>query len=197
MASRKNIDFNQVLQTAVTLADEGGFESVTLASVASQLGIRIPSLYNYVQGLAGLRYEMTIWGVKQLTEHVRRAAVGKSGEAAIFSVATALRSFAITHPGIYAVTQRASSAEQPELVAAQTEAVEILVVILEPFGFEADDRLHAVRALRSLVHGFVDLEITGGFGMPLDRDTSFHYLMEIFVNGLRERLVTTNKNGGA
>src|SRR5688572_16866622 len=134
MASRKNIDFNQVLQTAVTLADEGGFESVTLASVAGKLGIRIPSLYNYVQGLAGLGYELILWGVRQVTDLLRRAAVGKAGEDAIFSVATAMRTFALTHPGIYNMTQRASSGDQPDLVAAQTEAVEILIAILEPFG---------------------------------------------------------------
>jgi hypothetical protein len=44
--------------------------------------------------------------------------------------------------------------------------------------------LHAVRGLRSLVHGFATLEVAGGFGMPLDIDESFRRLVELLISGL-------------
>ena len=184
MGAKKNIDFERVLQTAIALADEGGFESVTLASVANQLGIRIPSLYNHVAGLAALRMEMALWGVRELGERVRRAAVGKSGDAAVFSVAEAYRAFALAHPGIYAATQRAAQANQPELAAAQTEVLDVMLAVMAAYDLDEDDTLHAIRALRSAMHGFIDLETSGGFGMPLDRQDSFRKLIQLVVVGL-------------
>jgi hypothetical protein len=54
------------------------------------------------------------------------------------------------------------------------------------FGLQGEDALHAVRALRSLVHGFTTLEVSGGFGMPLDLDESFRRLVDLFIAGLQK-----------
>lgn len=188
MANRKNVDFERVLQTAIALADEHGLEAVTLKSVAEQLGIQIPSLYNHISGLPGLRYEMGLWGIRQLVEQTRRAAVGKSGDAAVISLALAYRAFALAHPGVYPLTPRAPTPDQTELIAAAQEMLDIVLAVLEPYGFNEEESLHAVRALRSVMHGFVDLEAAGGFGMNLDRDESFRSLVQLFVVGLRDRL---------
>ena len=72
------------------LADANGFEAVTLAAVAEKLGIRIPSLYNHVDGLAGLRSLMSLWAVRELDDLLRRAAVGNAGADAILSMADSL-----------------------------------------------------------------------------------------------------------
>jgi AcrR family transcriptional regulator len=187
MASRKHIDFQKVLETAIVLADEKGVDTLSLADVAGQLGIRIPSLYNHISGLPGLRYEMTLWAARQLVEQIRRAAVGKSGEDALISIAQAYRAFALAHPGVYPLTPRAPTPDQPELVAAAQELLDIVLAVLDPYGFNEEEKLHAVRALRSVLHGFVDLEAAGGFGMNLDRDESFRRLVQLLVDGLRTR----------
>jgi AcrR family transcriptional regulator len=194
MSARKHLDLQQVIQTAVALADEHGFEAVTLASVADKLGIRIPSLYNYVSGLPGLRREMTLWGVQQLNELVRRAAIGKAGEDAILSIAIAYRSFAHAHPGIYPTTLRAAPAEDTELVAVAQELLDVLLAVMQPYGFDSDDTLHAIRALRSVLHGFVDLEIAGGFGLALDRDESFRQLLQTLIEGFHSRRDKSDAN---
>jgi AcrR family transcriptional regulator len=184
MPPRKRIDRQRVLEVSIALADAHGFEAVTLASVADQLGIRIPSLYNHVSGLSGLRHEMALWGVRQLAEHLRRAAVGKAGDEAVISLAHAYRQFARLHPGIYTATLRAAPPDEPNLAAAGQEVLEIVLAVLAPYRLSPEDTLHVVRGLRSLLHGFVDLENAGGFGMVLDRDESFHRLVELFVQGL-------------
>ena len=183
MGVKKNIDFERVLQTAITLADEGGIEAVTLAALAGQLGIRIPSLYNHVDGLPGLRLAMAFWGVRELTDRARRAAVGKSGDDAIVSVADAYRTFALAHPGVYALTQRAAP-DQTALAATQSELVEVMMAVLAPYKLGHDDTLHAIRALRSAMHGFIELETSGGFGLPLDRQISYDKLIRLVIVGL-------------
>lgn len=185
MPPRKRIDRQRVLEAGIALADTHGLEAVTLASVAGQLGIRIPSLYNHIAGLPGLRHEITLWGLRQLAEHLRRAAVGKAGADAIISLAHAYRAFAQAHPGIYSATLRAATPDEPDLAAAGQEVLDVVLAVLEPYGFSTEDRLHVVRALRSLLHGFVDLEIAGGFGLALDRDESYERLVRLFVDGLR------------
>jgi hypothetical protein len=41
--------------------------------------------------------------------------------------------------------------------------------------------------LRSLVHGFATLEVSGGFGLPLDLDESFRRLVELLNAGIQEQ----------
>ena len=56
--------------------------------------------------------------------------------------------------------------------------------MLSGYGLERRDGLHAIRAVRSAVHGFVALEIAGGFGIPLDVDKSFDWLVTALLTGL-------------
>jgi hypothetical protein len=59
--------------------------------------------------------------------------------------------------------------------------------VLEPYRLGEDAAIHAVRGLRSIVHGFATLELAGGFGLALDRDESFLLLLRAYVAGLRAR----------
>jgi hypothetical protein len=63
----------------------------------------------------------------------------------------------------------------------------VVVAVLDSFGLSGDDALHAVRGLRSIVHGFATLEVMGGFGLPLDCDESFRRLVSMFIRGLGVR----------
>ncbi len=60
----------------------------------------------------------------------------------------------------------------------------MVLTVLQPYGFNAEDLLHVVRGLRSLLHGYVDLEIAGGFGLALDRDESYRQLVRTADTGL-------------
>lgn len=196
MPPRKHIDRQRVLEVSIALADTHGFEAVTLAGIAEQLGIRIPSLYNHISGLPGLRYEIALWGVRQLGEHMRRAAIGKAGDDAISSMAHAYRAFALAHPGVYSATLRAPAPDEPDLAAAARDIIEVIQLILKLYRLSPDDTLHVIRAFRSLIHGFVDLEIVGGFGLALDRDESFRQLIQLFVQGLHTRQAQSANSSG-
>lgn len=190
MSARGTIDLERVVQVAVTLANAQGFEAVTLASVAEELGIRIPSLYNYIANLADLRRHMTLWGIRQIAAQMQRAAVGKAGDDAIYAVANAYRTFAHTNPGIYGVALRSAYANDPEIEAAAAEVLDTVVAIMSPYGFSGDEAIHAVRVVRSVLHGFVDLEAANGFGIPLSTDETFQRLMQMLIQGLHAQRST-------
>lgn len=190
MPPKKNINLERVIDTAVTLADSHGIEAVTLARIAEELGIRVPSLYNYIAGLHGLHHEMRLWGLLQLGDSMRRAAVGRSGADGVISVAVAYRAFALAHPGVYPMTLNAPAPDETDIIGAGDEIIAVMTAVLNPFALNAHNLIHAIRAVRSIVHGFVSLEIAGGFGLPQDRDESFQLLLNLCVKGLEAQRLT-------
>jgi AcrR family transcriptional regulator len=182
--ARRGLDAEQVVDAACALADAEGLEAVTLARVASALGVRTPSLYNHVAGLDGLRRGVALRGVRELTAALREAAVGRAGADAVRAIAHAQRDYARAHPGRYAASAVAAPAGDEEWAAAATEAVEVILGALRGLELAGDDAVHAVRALRSAVHGFAALEMAGGFGMPVDVDASFERLIDVLASGL-------------
>jgi AcrR family transcriptional regulator len=191
MPPRAGLDRAAVVQAAAALADASGLEQITLADVAAQLGVRTPSLYNHVAGLPGLQRDLALLGTRELIAALTRATIGKSADDAIFAVAEAFLGFVRTHPGLYAATVRSVRLmDQPdaELVAAQTDAVQIMQAVLAAYDLRGDAALHAVRGLRSVIHGFATLEAAGAFGLPLDIDTSFRQLVQIYIAGLRAQI---------
>ena len=184
MARRVGVTRERLISVAGELADANGLKQFTLAQVAEQLGIRIPSVYNHVNGLPGLQRALAILGGSQIMERIQRAAVGKSSDEAVIAVARAFRRYAVEHPGLYAASVRAPAEDDLEAQQFGREVVAVVLAVLEPYQLDETDAIHAVRGLRSIIHGFVMLEQAGGFGMPIDRDESFLFLVKAYLAGL-------------
>jgi AcrR family transcriptional regulator len=178
------LDAGRVVDAASTIADADGLHAVTLSRVASDLGVRAPSLYNHVDGRGGLLRSIALRGVRELTATLREAAVGRSGADALTATAHAYRAYARAHPGRYAATVAAPAPDDDEHLAAAAETVDVLLAVLRAWDLQGDDAIHAVRAIRSAVHGFVAIEAGAGFGMPVDVDESFARLVAMLAAGL-------------
>jgi AcrR family transcriptional regulator len=186
MATRAGLDRASLVQAAAQLVDREGLESVSLATLATRLGVRSPTLYHYVEGLAGLRRELALLGIRDLAQRIGQAVMGKAGDEAVIALGHAYRGFVNEHPGLYAATEQAADPTDTELAAVQSEIVEIAVRALSAYHLAGDEAVHAVRLLRSAVHGFATLESSGGFGLPLDLDESFRRLLQALIAGLRQ-----------
>jgi AcrR family transcriptional regulator len=181
---RAGLDTERVVDAAALIADAEGLHAVTLTRVAGGLGVRAPSLYNHVDGRAGLLRALTLRGVRQLTAALRDAAVGRSGADALAATARAYRAYAGAHPGLYAASVAAPDPDDAEHLAAAQETVDVVYAVLRGWELEGDDAVHAARAFRSAVHGFTALEAGGGFGIPVDLDASFERLVATLAGGL-------------
>ena len=184
MATRAGLDRETVVQTAAALADEEGLERLTLAALAERLGVRTPTLYHYVAGLAGLRRELALAGLYEQTALLGRVVMGKAGDDAVIALAQTLRAFIKEHPGLYAATVPASPPGDSEWMAAAREVVQIALRALAAYHLSDDDAIHTVRILRSVVHGFATLEAGAGFGLPLEVDETFHRLLAMVLQSL-------------
>jgi hypothetical protein len=59
-----------------------------------------------------------------------------------------------------------------------------MAAVLRGFDLPEDRAVDAVRAVRAGVHGFVTLELGGGFRLPQDLDRSFAVLVDMLVAGV-------------
>jgi AcrR family transcriptional regulator len=178
------LDSEQVLRAAAALIDEEGWEQLSLTRLAERLDIRTPSLYNHVASLEQLRRDLRVLGARGLTARLTKAAAGRSGSEAIYAIGHAYRAYAHEHPGLYVAALRAADPDDAEFQAVAREAIELLTTLLEPFGLTEMRALHVVRGLRSLAHGFVSLEAAGGFGLPVNLDESYTFLLRVYIAGL-------------
>jgi AcrR family transcriptional regulator len=184
------------------VVDEGGptgFDRLTLAAVAGRAGVAVPSLYKHVASLGDLRRLVATAAVAELTRELATATIGRSGPEAVRAAADALRTYAREHPGLYTAMQIAPDLADPddaELAARAAETVAVLAGVLRGFGLPDDELVDAIRMLRSAVHGFVMLELSGGFGLPDDLDRSYAVLIDGVIAGVERLAGHRSKDDG-
>lgn len=186
-APKPGLDRAAVIQAAVRLVNAEGAGALTINRLARELGVKPPSLYNHIDSLAGLWRELAILTTTALGDRITQASVGKSGPAGIRALAAAYRAYIRECPDLYLSSLRASGnleSPEPRLQAAEERVVRVALAMVASFGLSDEEVIHAVRALRSAIHGFATLEAAGGFGLPLGRDESFDRLIDLVIRGL-------------
>jgi AcrR family transcriptional regulator len=174
-----------VQAVAADVADEVGWDSLTLATIASRLGVSVPSLYKHVDGLAEVRRLVTVAAVTELADRLTNAAVGRAGPDVLGPLAGAYREFACQHPGRYAATIVAPAADDQAHLAASDRVLMPVLAMISGYGISPAHSIDAARVLRASLHGFVSLELAGGFGLPDDVDVSFEQLVAALDRALK------------
>ncbi len=185
MARKLGLTLDQVIAAAADIADRDGIDTLSLASVASTLGVRSPSLYSHVDGLAGLRRQLSIHASGLLAAELADCVEGRESTQALRAIAQQLRSFARRHPGLYDSFLPAPTPRQdPEVAAALAEPIRVVGSVLAEMGIDPATMIPLTRALRSAIHGFVHLELRGGFGLPDDIDESFTTTVDLVIDAI-------------
>ena len=78
---RQRVNLDEVTMTALMLIDRESLSSLTLSAVAAHLGVRPSALYTYFDSLEALRHAVAVQATVNLTEYLRDAAIGQSGNA--------------------------------------------------------------------------------------------------------------------
>lgn len=176
-----------VVAEAAQVADEVGYDRLTLAAIAERLGVAVPSLYKHVDGLGELRRDLTVLALRELGVALG-SAVDRGGGAddGLRAIAEAYRGYARAHPGRYPATLRAVDPHDHDADEASRALLQTVFSVLALYELSGDDAIDATRALRAALHGFVTLEAVGGFGLPRDVDRSFARLVQILDTAFRD-----------
>lgn len=184
---RAGLSHERVIAEATALADAEGLDALTLAAVAERVGVRVPSLYKHVSGLPEVRRRLAVDGLRDLGALLRQATGSAAGaREQLAAVAHAYRDFARRNPGRYAAAQRAPGEDDDEWQTAAWSATTALFAFVDAYGVPGGRRVHAARSVRAALHGFIDLERAGGFGMPVAVEASYEGLIAMLDAGLRE-----------
>jgi AcrR family transcriptional regulator len=183
MASRVGLDRHAVVRAAVEIVDREGVDALSMARLAAALGIRAPSLYAHVDGQVGLRRELWMWAVADLGDRLGEAVMGRSREEALAAFAVAFRDYVHAYRGRYQLTLSPPEPLDDEALAVGRRANTAFRAVIRSFGLPEDDAVHAGRAVRAAIHGFVGLEARYALG-PEDVDESFRRMLDVLCLGL-------------
>ncbi|KUN21953.1 TetR family transcriptional regulator [Streptomyces antibioticus] len=171
--ARAGITADRLAEAAADLADEVGFEKVTMSALARHFGVKDASLYSHIKNLQELRTRVALLAGAEMIDRIAVAVAGRAGKDALAAFAGAYREYALERPGRYGATQirvdQALVADSPGF----RRTAEITYGMLRAYGLEEPDLTDAVRLLRSTFHGYCALESTGGFGAARDVQQSW------------------------
>ena len=183
---RAGLDPATVTEAAAALVDEIGFDQLSMGLLAERLGVKTPSLYKHVTSQADLAHRIAVLAGNELSDAIRDATQGRSGHDALAAGARAMRTYVKEHPGRYAAGNSArSTGPDDPLVPAVTRVLASLSAMLHGYRLDPAEEIHAMRMLRSMMHGFATLEVSGGFQIDTDVDESFDWIVAFVDQGLR------------
>jgi AcrR family transcriptional regulator len=170
--ARAGVNVGGLVQAAAELADEVGFEQVTVSALARRFGVTVASLYSHVKNLDELRVRVAALALTELADRAAEALAGRAGKEALAAFATAYRDYAKEHPGRYAAARLRIDASSPAAAPALRNSG-LTRAILREYKLPETEEVHAVRFLGSAFHGFASLETSGAFAHSGDVDASW------------------------
>lgn len=174
-----------VARAGAELADEAGLDQLSMGALAERLGVKTPSLYKHVASIADLTHRIGVLAMGELADAIGEAVQGRSGSDALLAASQAMRAFVKDHPGRYAAGNAARPAGPDDpLVPAAQRVLDALAAVLRGYDLHPADQIHALRTLRSMLHGFATLEESGGFMIDASTDDSFAWMVSLIDGGL-------------
>lgn len=181
---KAGLNTDLVIERAALLLEQDRGTGLTLAMVAESLGVRTPSLYKHVEGLAGLRRGIMLRAKRLLAAELTGATIGRARGEAVRGLAIAYRRWALEFPMQYPLTTLAPEPNDEADRAVSEIAVDVLYAVLDGYGLSDDDAVDAARFLRASLHGFVSLETGSAFRLPVDLERSFDKTIDAVVAAL-------------
>ncbi|MEU8707719.1 WHG domain-containing protein [Streptomyces sp. NPDC048565] len=160
--ARAGLTAERLTLAGADMADEVGFDNVTVAALARQFGVKDASLYSHLKNSQDLRTRIALLALAELADRVAAALAGRAGKDALEASANAYRDYAREHPGRYAAAQLRLD---PEVAAtsAGVRHAQMTRAILRGYDLTEPDQTHAVRLLGSVFHGYITMESGGSF----------------------------------
>ncbi|MCF4140041.1 WHG domain-containing protein [Streptomyces sp. Tue 6430] len=159
---RAGLTPERLTRAGAEMADEVGFEQVTVSALARRFDVKVASLYSHVRNSHDLKTRIALLALEELADRGSAALAGRSGRDALTALADVYRDYAHEHPGRYAAAQFRLT---PQAAAASAGArhSRMTRAVLRGYDLAEPDQTHAVRLLGSFFHGYVSLEQAGGF----------------------------------
>ena len=174
-----------MVRAGADLADEAGIGSLSLAALAERLGVRPPALYKHVDSIGDLQHRIATLAMTELGDVLRDALQCKSGVDAICALFRTTHSYVAEHPGRYFATTTAEFQDDHDpLLTASARVIDSIRAVLSGYGIHPDELDHAIRMLRSTIHGYALLQAANAFHWSNDPDETIAWMIRFVDAGL-------------
>lgn len=188
---RVGLTAERLTRAGAELADEVGFEQVTVSALARRFDVKVASLYSHLKNSQDLKTRIALFALEELADRVAAALAGRAGKDALAAFADAYRDYARLHPGRYDAA-RLRLDPQTAAASAGVRHAQMTRAILRGYDLAEPDQTHAVRMLGSVFHGYVSLELGGGFShTAVDPQESWDWIVDSLDVMLRNRTTET------
>jgi AcrR family transcriptional regulator len=169
---RAGLTTERLVRAGADLADEVGFDQVTVSALARRFDVKVASLYSHLENSQDLRTRIALLALEELADRAADALAGRAGRDALAAFADVYRDYARAHPGRYAAARLRLDPETAAASAGVRHA-QLMRAVLRGYDLGEPEQTHAVRLLGSVFHGYVSLELADGFrhSAPDSQDT--------------------------
>lgn len=161
--ARAGLNTERVVRAGGELADEVGFEQVTLSRLARHFDVRVASLYSHVRDLGDLRTRIALRSLEEMADRGTEALAGRAGRDALAALGGVYRDYARQHPGRYAAARHPLDARSAQ-AGAGPRHTRLLQAVLSGYAIDGTEAVHAVRFVGAAFHGYISLELAGAYG---------------------------------
>lgn len=158
---QKGLNSAYIMEAAVKLVEEKGYDNFSLRELAARLEVRPASLYNHIAGIGEINKAVAMKAADMLNRALTDAIGDRTGDEAFLAAARAYRSFAGGNPEMYKALIRLPASEDGDIRQAAFASFQPLRDVIVGYGAEKRETVHFLRAFRSAMHGFVELTSNG------------------------------------
>lgn len=187
MGRRKGpaLTLEAVVDAAIEVVSSQGADALGVSKVAAVLGIRPPSIYNHVGPGDALARAVVLRANRLYLSTLKdavRGVVAPTDQLEVLAETT--RRWAHDNEGLYTLMSRVRPQnDHPEFASLLRDLLDIFSRPLAQLGVAREDEIHAIRALRAAIHGFVLLETQQQFQLSDDPNASFDWLVRSVLSG--------------
>lgn len=180
-----------ILAAARAILEADGIDAVTMQAVASRVGVRAPSLYKRVADRAALIKAVGDAVTEELRITLEPEIGGADPREQLRAIAHRFRTFVRRNPhgyGLLFLPLPPDQAPDPGALAAVGRP--IVAVMADMTG--EDGALEAARTIVAWAHGFVTMELAGGFRLGGDVDAAYDAGIETILAGVSARAIPSS-----
>ncbi|WP_369266689.1 TetR/AcrR family transcriptional regulator, partial [Streptomyces harbinensis] len=89
--ARAGLTTERVVRAGAELADEAGFDAVTLSALARRFDVKVASLYSHLKNSQELRTRIALLALEEMADRAAAALAGRSGRDALAALGDVYR----------------------------------------------------------------------------------------------------------
>lgn len=171
----------KVISHAFKLAGKEGLQAVSLTRVANDLGVTQPALYRHVEGVHDLRRALTLRARELMAGDLAKATTGLSGKEAIRELAHTWRRASSVHRALLLLPGEVTIKGDEALEDSVERVISVISATLDEFELAAEERAHAARSIRSILHGFIAIENCSGRPAEVFNEAFEHLIALVWI----------------